>query len=403
VTEDSILPQDIPSEFQALLSACRVFLGTEDPSMLRERLEEGLDLDRLLRLANRHGVMPLLYQSVNAHCPQAVPQEWLAKLRRQYMVNAARNMWMAGELLQVLDLLRGAGILALPLKGPALAQEAYGDIALRQFSDLDVMVAPEDVERALTILQPRGYRCQHQLSEPKRRALMKTAHHHHLLNEQLGITLELHWAIAPSYYGLKTDTAQILNRAVPAVLLGREISEICATDTLMLLCQHGTKHTWEKLSSICDVAALIRRGGIDWPEEWEKSEANIRALNLGLMLADELLDVRIPGNFSQVKKDGALVDFALTSMRRLTSDYKENDALRNNKVDRSILYMRIYRYPWQRALFFIHMISDPAEVDMGAIGLPNAMNPVYRAIRPFRLIQTYRNDFGGYLKRAKGE
>jgi hypothetical protein len=76
-----------------------------------------------------------------------MPAEWLARLRMQYMMNAARNMKMTAELLRILDALKEAGIKAMPLKGPVLAQQLYGDVALRQFSDLDILVAREDANK----------------------------------------------------------------------------------------------------------------------------------------------------------------------------------------------------------------------------------------------------------------
>jgi hypothetical protein len=88
-------------EFLVLLSACRVFLGTEEPAKLEALLQQGPEWDQLLALSNRHGVMPLLYRSISQNCPRAVPAEWLARLRMQYMMNAARNMKMTAELLRI--------------------------------------------------------------------------------------------------------------------------------------------------------------------------------------------------------------------------------------------------------------------------------------------------------------
>jgi hypothetical protein len=61
---ESLLPDNIPLEFRVLLSACRVFLGTEEAAKLEALLPQGPEWERLLALASRHGVMPLLYRSL---------------------------------------------------------------------------------------------------------------------------------------------------------------------------------------------------------------------------------------------------------------------------------------------------------------------------------------------------
>jgi len=54
---ESLLPDNTntPLEFRVLLSACRIFLGTEEPTKLQELLQQGPVWDRLLMLAIRHG------------------------------------------------------------------------------------------------------------------------------------------------------------------------------------------------------------------------------------------------------------------------------------------------------------------------------------------------------------
>ena len=56
------------------------------------------------------------------------------------------------------------GITAIPYKGPALALQVYGDLKLRSFVDLDVLVRRSDAARAGTLLAARGYRPHLQLS-----------------------------------------------------------------------------------------------------------------------------------------------------------------------------------------------------------------------------------------------
>jgi Uncharacterised nucleotidyltransferase len=81
----------------------------------------------------------------------------LTALRHHFQVNALRNVFLAGTLLKLLRLLEAHGIAALPYKGPVLAALAYGNVAFRQFGDLDLLVRPQDADRAKALLWAQGY------------------------------------------------------------------------------------------------------------------------------------------------------------------------------------------------------------------------------------------------------
>ena len=54
---ESLLPSNTPLEFRVILSACRVFLGTEEPAKLEALLQQGPEWERRLELASRNGVI----------------------------------------------------------------------------------------------------------------------------------------------------------------------------------------------------------------------------------------------------------------------------------------------------------------------------------------------------------
>ena len=57
----------------------------------------------------------------------------------------------------ILGFLDSHGIPAVPYKGPALAVRLYGDLSLRGFSDLDIVIWERDALRARHLLIDRGY------------------------------------------------------------------------------------------------------------------------------------------------------------------------------------------------------------------------------------------------------
>jgi len=101
--------------------------------------------------------MPLLYRSLKKTCQQAVPSTYLEQLRDLFLTNAARNVFLTAKLLELLDLFKENNIAALPFKGPVLAESIYGDISLRQFVDLDVLVHKRDALKARNLLLAHGY------------------------------------------------------------------------------------------------------------------------------------------------------------------------------------------------------------------------------------------------------
>jgi len=64
---------------------------------------------------------------------------------------------MADELAAIAGLLDGHGVECVPYKGPTLALRAYGDLAMREFGDLDLLVRARDVLKAKSVLMGRGY------------------------------------------------------------------------------------------------------------------------------------------------------------------------------------------------------------------------------------------------------
>ncbi len=159
------------------------------------------DRERVISLAIRHGVLPLVYQTLKSlPATRARPQgqmplgcytlhaEILAAFKQQYLTIAQRNMLMSAELLRIMKLLEENGIPALAFKGPVLSQMAYGDITLRQYSDLDVLVKKEDIYKIDALLKAQGYERLLALTPVQEKIWIKYAHDMGLIHKQKGGT-----------------------------------------------------------------------------------------------------------------------------------------------------------------------------------------------------------------------
>ena len=132
-------------------------------STIEEICEHAASLDmqtlsEILSLARMHCVLPLVYQALQRHATDIIPKACLAEFKQQNRHVVAQNLYMSAELLRIATLLQEKGINVLSFKGPVLSSLAYGDIALRQYVDLDILIKKQDIASAIAFLTEDGYR-----------------------------------------------------------------------------------------------------------------------------------------------------------------------------------------------------------------------------------------------------
>ncbi|MCI0521482.1 MAG: nucleotidyltransferase family protein [Chloroflexi bacterium] len=116
------------------------------------------DWERLAACAETQGVAPLLYQALRHQAALAnAPREAQQSLSRSYYQTTASNQLALAELERGLSALEAEGILALAIKGAALAHTLYAEPGLRPMSDLDLLLAEDQLERAAQVIEGLGY------------------------------------------------------------------------------------------------------------------------------------------------------------------------------------------------------------------------------------------------------
>lgn len=283
-------------EVDLLLCCARAVLDPVKYKRIHELLRSEVDWDGLISLAKAHGISPLLYHHFRTSFAPFVPLPVLNTLRDEFVKRAGYNLLLAQELLRVLSLLQGEGIPAVPFKGPVLAASVYGDLSIRPFWDLDILVRRENMARAKDLLQDAGYRG---LSLPRKgieSASLGSEREYPLSREDGQVPLELHWSPTPRDFSLSLDWSSFWTRLEKTQFEGQEVMTFCPEDLVLLLCIHGTIHIWGRLSWICDLAELARRRRIDWRVVLERAAdtGSERMVLLGFLLAAELLDTSLP-------------------------------------------------------------------------------------------------------------
>lgn len=373
-------------EHELLLACARTRVGAEGKGRINALAGQTLDWDYLCRLAKRHSVLPLLYWQLNSNAPGAVPPMQLERLRAKFRDNAARNLYLTGELERIITLFKASGVAVLPYKGPALAAAAYGNISLRRFVDLDILVSKDDIPRAKELLCSRGLMPAPTLSPAQERVLLRAQHNLPFSRDGGRLIVELHWEIAARQFAPASFGQSFVGETETIKLLKLEVESLSPEDLLLSLCVHGTKHLWERLAWICDIAELLHsRPGTDWARLTERA-AKLRArrmLNLGLRLAHDLLDAPMPVEVGRrVAADRVAAELASEVTARLFDgcEYSPAGLLRN------INFNLRARRDWRDKARYLSFIFTPTDGDVSLLDLPASLSFAYYLLRPFRLL-----------------
>jgi hypothetical protein len=284
------LPFEGP-ELELAVCCSRTTIDSATAEKIREMANGNLDWDLLSELVSRHRVTLLVYRKLLSIAPEVLNRPGGAAIARQARAVAARSLRLTGELVRLLAAFESKGIAAIPIKGPLLALSSSGDLASREFDDLDILVRPREIQAARAVLVSLGYTPEHVLDPEQEAAFIRSEHAFRYMREHDQMVVELHWRLQDRYLSFPFDTEELWNRASTVSLFGHRVRCLTVEDTILFLCMHGAKHSWERLEWIACLPAMLHTNkSINWPVVIKRAEqlGGIRILYLGLLLACEL-------------------------------------------------------------------------------------------------------------------
>ncbi len=385
------------TEAELLLCCARTRLDVHGQERLNSLIMREINWEHLLELAFFHGVLPLLYSNLRKLGSGVVPPRLLDELRRFFGANAQSNLFLTAELLKLLGALEAHGISAVPFKGPLLAVSVYQNLALRQFGDLDLLVYRRDIDEVGKLIVAQGYRPsllkEDDSADPDEVAFLDPQYYTFNCADGRRGRVDLQWRIAEQYFSFSLDNERLWERLAAVSIGGKTVRTFAPGDMLLILCIHGSKHRWEKLKWLCDVAELIRahKGELDWQEIQRQSRKQRiqRMLRLALLLARDLLGAELPGDISKGLNEDSRTKWVAQVIRR-TLFTPAGGQLGNFK--RVMFYLGMKDRWRERARFCLRYISQccqvilsPTRVEREILPLPTALSFVYFLVRPLRL------------------
>lgn len=345
------------------------------------------DWEVLFQAAVYHRVVPLLYCSLQNCCLDLVPDHILKRLRSFYLENGTRNVFIAGILLLVLKNFKKHHIHAVPFKGPLLTATVFGDLSLRTFGDLDILIAPQDMELAVHLLLEQGYTLNFDLPLDKYLKLVRKGHHANLIHPKNGLVVELHWEMSGRYFIRNFDFNYVRARLESVLLLDQPLISLGTEDLLLYLCIHGNRHRWIQLDAVCCLAELIRaRPSINWELaiKLAREFGAARMFLLGLELARRLLGSRLPSAVLKlIEEEKVLVPLSTRIERGLWSP-KRNQGEVKYHLDGLNLHYRTMDRLSDVIMYTLRKFCTLDGYDIQWAPLPMQLWFFYSALRPLR-------------------
>ena len=350
---------------------------------------DGLDWPRATRLAHRHGLTPLLYRHLSTVCPERVPPATLDDLRTRCEVNAVRNRFLAARLRGVVDVLAAAGISAIAFKGPTLALELYGDLSLRHFGDLDVLVRREDLPACKERLIAHGYRPMRELTAAAEARYVDTEYEYGLVGDRGRVRVELHWNVLPRAFSFRLDADRLWRAARATTVDGTRVLVPAPEDLMLILAVHGAKHLWERLAWIADLGELVRaHPRLDWRACLADARARgvERMVLIGLCLARDLLGTMLPDDVEErIRSDSPVVPLA----GRIAGWLESGSIPPTRSMAALDVATAMRERVTDRVRYALRLALTPTIDDWASVRLPPALFFLHYPLRPVRLALKY--------------
>ncbi len=255
-----------------------------------------VDFDILLGAAVEHGVRPALIRSLAHGAWRGVPPEVRSSLESFQRGHLVRTLAVSDELRRLAAAFARERIPFASFKGATLGVALYGDLAAREYNDIDIIVPPDrvaDAERLLAGLEYRGLGGE----QTFRHAFQSFQGQYAFIRPDFDANVDLHWRFSGVHLPFPLDDREIWRRLGAVSIGGQSVPTLAPPDLALLLAGHGTKEFWRSLAWVSDFAMVVAlHPELDWAalHDVARRRRSGNTILLGCALVAELMDVAVP-------------------------------------------------------------------------------------------------------------
>jgi hypothetical protein len=392
-----LLGQQGLAEFAVLCSVTRL---NPNYSAIATALTGNIDWAVLLTLAAAHSVRPQLIHALQKLDWVNVPAEKKRSLLDFGRLHQARSLLFAAELIRVRDEFSQRAIRFATFKGPSLAAGLYGDLALREYNDIDLLVDKQKLAQAEAALGSLGY-------APLfggslfRGAFLSYQKQYMFVREDPKLAIDLHWDFTGISVPFPLAADEIWNALGTVDIGGQVVPTLARTNLALLLAGHGAKEGWRCLSWVADFAMFIEKHrDLDWSDVLDRARRKRcgRSVLVGCRLAAQLLGTRVDADILRLAENNMQARRTADAVvRRISIGYPVP------ALDREFGALESCENWLQKARAIRKLLITRTVSDYVSMPLPRSLWPIYHLTRPFRLATKVITNFtlGGKRKRRR--
>ncbi len=239
-------------------------------------ISEDTEPEKLYKTLRRAKLAPVVFNTVSkSSVSERFSKELMEHWKKEALSKAFAQMFMNSEIKKVVEAGKKNGVTFVLFKGLPIAS-LYPDPNLRSSCDADILVYPEEQEKAVNLLKELGYESVKEGSKDHVPVFYKSA-------GSVGIKIELHDCLWEDYEGKQAEILESLNLSSKETLIkqnymGMEFNTLGITEHLVFQLFHIVKHLFFEgisLRYFTDISLFVNKyfDEIDWKRVRENMKA----------------------------------------------------------------------------------------------------------------------------------
>jgi hypothetical protein len=346
------------------------------------------DPSKLLQALKNHRLYPSFYKRwKNIHTdslPSSQWQQFSSSLKQITEYNRLQMLQKATTLLKIIAAFKKNQIPTITLKGPALAQQLYGDVAMKASLDLDILIPQSYFSTAAETLKSIGFIADVPYSLTPRQELYLLNNFHHYAFTNGSTSVEMHWQLNTNKYMAARPIDEYFHNPSYCKIAGTQVPVLNSSQLIEYLAIHGSYHAWARLDWLYDFSTVLLQNNNHLNDAIQSAQqCGLKTvLNQSVSLSHILFATPLP--MSPVSVKPSLLSVPI---KHISQPYKSSKKQGLSRISQKIYLLRL-KNGWNYRIHIFSALGTNQE-DWKDLQLPDKLFPLYFLLRPFLYIKRF--------------